>query len=182
MYCHDFISKFNEQYPEQPWEVVEKEIYSMMHQVSPFVCLSLSYTSATKTPSITLHKTYNCFFFLTDIEGCCESTCTQRPPQQPPVQGVLWPRYYAGLGSQKRWERPPQGFIVVYFLPVVCRYGDSYQWDRCQKRYSNFKSFLFVCYTGYNSREHTVYLGLIWLPLIKNYPYFQVRKLCSLSY
>ncbi|KAK4329348.1 hypothetical protein Pmani_000297 [Petrolisthes manimaculis] len=33
MYCHDFISKFNEQNPEQPWEVAEKKIYSMMHQV-----------------------------------------------------------------------------------------------------------------------------------------------------
>ncbi|XP_045597076.1 tubulin--tyrosine ligase-like protein 12 [Procambarus clarkii] len=33
MYCHDFISKFNSQYPEQPWEVSEKKIYNMILQV-----------------------------------------------------------------------------------------------------------------------------------------------------
>lgn len=33
MYCHEFIDKFNSQYAEQPWEISEKQIYSMILQV-----------------------------------------------------------------------------------------------------------------------------------------------------
>ncbi|XP_071521090.1 tubulin--tyrosine ligase-like protein 12 [Panulirus ornatus] len=33
MYCHEFVTKFNGQYPEQPWEISEQQIYNMIHQV-----------------------------------------------------------------------------------------------------------------------------------------------------
>ncbi|KAG7169029.1 tubulin--tyrosine ligase-like protein 12 [Homarus americanus] len=33
MYCHDFICKFNSQFPEQPWQTSEEQIYNMIHQV-----------------------------------------------------------------------------------------------------------------------------------------------------
>lgn len=33
MYCHDFVTKFDSQYPEHPWEESEKQIYNMILQV-----------------------------------------------------------------------------------------------------------------------------------------------------
>ncbi|MPC54322.1 Tubulin--tyrosine ligase-like protein 12 [Portunus trituberculatus] len=32
MYCHDFITKFDGQYPEHPWEQAERRIFSMILQ------------------------------------------------------------------------------------------------------------------------------------------------------
>ncbi|KAK8392010.1 hypothetical protein O3P69_017552 [Scylla paramamosain] len=33
MYCHDFVTKFDSQYPEHPWEEAERQIFSMILQV-----------------------------------------------------------------------------------------------------------------------------------------------------
>lgn len=33
MYCHDFIAKFNDQYPNHPWEEIEKTVYDMFFEV-----------------------------------------------------------------------------------------------------------------------------------------------------
>ena len=33
MFCHDFIKKFESQYPNHPWEAVEKNLYKMIKEV-----------------------------------------------------------------------------------------------------------------------------------------------------
>lgn len=33
MFCHDFVTKFDSQYPDHPWEEAERQIFSMIHQV-----------------------------------------------------------------------------------------------------------------------------------------------------